>query len=112
MKTIIKTMVVPTLLSSLLLSSIAHADTEPTGEAISPQAYCRDIVFMGADVIMRARQLGRPMPELYDAFSTSEVLQQIVVLAYDSPRFNTQEYKDKAVQDFSNKLYMECLKEI
>lgn len=96
-------------LSLLVLTS--HASAEPT-----TQETCKSIADL-AGTIMKARQNGRDMSELMELvgkyFEDAEERKpydRMVVLAYDSPRYSTEEYKNKAVSDFKNSVYLGCFK--
>lgn len=42
--------------------------------------------------------------------SIRQLSTSIIVMAYDRPRFSSQEYVDAAVTDFENEIYLQCLK--
>lgn len=61
-----------------------------------------------AEMIMEARQDGRNMGEVIKAWPSAK---NLVVEAYEQPRFSTEESKKIAVQDFTNKEILRCHKE-
>ena len=64
-----------------------------------------------AYMVMELRQEGVPMSHVMQ-ISDSELVKAIVVEAYDYPRFNSQEYKEKAADDFRNEVEVECYKTV
>lgn len=93
-----------TLLSlSLLFPSLGFAQANHC-EALQDTAH----------KIMRMYQDGLPVTSAMEAFTQSEkdaAINKIMVeVAYDTDKFETQEDKEKAVLDFSNHMYMFCLR--
>lgn len=78
----------------MLAASFAQADI------------CVDIHGLGA-VIMQHRQHGTPLPDLLAA-TDSELAKALIIQAYKQPRFATEEYQAKAIQDFAEALMPEC----
>ena len=62
-------------------------------------------------MVMELRQEGVPMSQVMQ-ISDSELVKAIVVEAYDYPRFSSQEYKEKADNDFRNEVEVECYKTV
>lgn len=64
--------------------------------------------------IMEGRQNGVSMIKLMsvadNAGELAPLLKNLVQDAYDSPRYETQEMKKRAAQDFEDKVYATCLK--
>jgi hypothetical protein len=63
-----------------------------------------------AGAIMKGRQEGVSMAKAME-ISESETTQQIIVLAYERPRMQTEENKARYVDDFGNDVYLQCVKE-
>jgi len=61
--------------------------------------------------VMELRQGGVPMSTVMQ-ISDSELVQAIVVDAYDQPRFSTDSYKREATNDFRNDVEVQCYKSI
>jgi len=87
--------------TTILLSSITSYAEE--------MASCETIEQM-ASVTMMARQGGVPMKTVYDAAKDSKFAQKMVIEAYETPQYNTTEYKERAQQKFADKYYMKCIK--
>lgn len=67
--------------------------------------------------IMGSRQNGVPLPQLMGLINESEEslrdpLKEITVEAYSQPRYNSKEMQKKAISEFANDLYVQCLKSV
>ena len=58
--------------------------------------------------VMEARQRGVSIGDLMVVAKESELLQAIILAAYQVPRFNTEEYQQQAVADFGNEVMLAC----
>ena len=66
-----------------------------------------------AGSIMDARQKGVPMHKLMPIINENEardIMKLIVVEAYESPIYSSDKYKDRAISEMSNRVYLTCLK--
>lgn len=66
-----------------------------------------------ARTIMEARQFGAPMREVMATIiegEESRVTEQIIIRAYDVPRYTTTQYQEREIVDFENLVYADCLK--
>jgi hypothetical protein len=61
-----------------------------------------------AETAMKARQAGVPMSAVMSHAGTTEILQKIVIDAYSVTRYGTDEYQERAVQEFRNKWELAC----
>ena len=69
------------------------------------------------EMIMGSRQNGVPLPQMMSLIneadeSIRDLLRQIAVDAYSQPRYNSKEMQKKAISEFSNGLYVQCLKSV
>lgn len=85
--------------------------------AIAAQQKADDCNLMDqmAESVMKARQHGVPMAEMYKASVTGEdttsmVFKMLIDGAYKEARFSTEEYQDKAVVDFRDVIFQACQK--
>lgn len=70
-----------------------------------------------AEIIMRARQEGVPMKTQYsraakvgnDVFA--EWAKGMIAIAYDSPKYTSERYRDQAVSEFGSRVFVQCLKD-
>lgn len=71
-----------------------------------------------AGTTMEARQEGIPASKLLALVKPYEdedegvgvLLRGIILQAYDSPRFNTEKYRQEAITEFQNETLVNCLK--
>ena len=67
-----------------------------------------------AEKIMEARQLGISMEILMNKLPeegpTRNLMQNVLIMAYDSPRYSTEKYRSESIKDFRNLWYLECIK--
>ena len=75
---------------------------------------CKSIANFAA-VVMEKRQAGTAMDAMIDLIHGSEsdnglrkVLESIILRAYENPRYGTEEFKKRSVNDFRNDIYVEC----
>ena len=95
------------LLSLVLFSSSVFANVHEIKET---DDICT-VFAKTAAVIMQARQAGAPMSNLLDIADAApetdrKLLRLIVLAAYDSPGFHSEEYQHTAAMDFRNKVHL------
>lgn len=82
--------------------------------------FCRGIA-KHAEFVMKARQDGVPAVDLYKGYEETKqyftkpdaamnMFDILIREAYEEPRFASRTYIEKAVVEFQNKMYLECLK--
>ncbi len=62
-----------------------------------------------ARITMKARQVGVSMRSSME-LTTEPMIIDIITDAYGHPAYSTQEYQDKAIQDFEDHWYLRCVK--
>lgn len=62
--------------------------------------------------IMTARQGGFSMDSMFALVGDSEMGQDIVISAYETPRYSTAKMQDRAVSEFANQTQLQCIKSI
>lgn len=72
----------------------------------SKEAEC-NFIGLQAEMIMEYRQDGVNMGDVIEKFQYDK---ELVIFAYDQPRFNTEENKRKSIQDFTNETILKCYK--
>lgn len=82
------------------------------------QQYCEQL-YLTAKIFMEFRQAGLPVIDAMkisdDAYAESkdkyayEILQKIILDAYEQPQFGTDEYKQRESIEFGNKYYLGCM---
>lgn len=65
-----------------------------------------------AEAIMQARQEGVPLQRLMQGneYGPSELEKSLLMEAYSLPRFHSDEGKKRAVVEYQNSIYLECLR--
>ncbi len=62
---------------------------------------------------MESRQIGVPMGSLIEAVqgnAAEKFTVQMIIRAYDTPRYSVERNQKRAVEDFKNDSYLECFK--
>lgn len=68
-----------------------------------------------AEIVMKQRQNGVAMADIYATTSdvkpqlAKDFIRAVIKDAYKKPRFNSPEYKQKAITDFKNEIFLSCL---
>ena len=68
--------------------------------------------------IMDNRQIGVPLVDMIDVPDNIEIealaniVREIILEAYDRPKFSTKEYQIEAAEEFSNEVLLSCLKSL
>jgi len=65
-----------------------------------------------AEEIMKARQVGVPASEAYEAVQESSILKPMVRAAYKLSAYNTEEYQEQAVSEFKDDWFIICMDEV
>jgi 3-oxoacyl-ACP reductase-like protein len=104
---------VPSPAASAPAAAPAPAEPEPSREEI--RATCKSYGEM-ARAIMKNRQEGAPMDDIIGIVTDGKnpeadrIGEQMVILAYEQPRMGVDKNKQREVDDFSNKVYLDCIK--
>ena len=70
--------------------------------ATSAQAdQCQDAGDL-AEAVMTARQNGAPISQLMEIANGQEIIVKMVLMAYGEPRYSTDEFQSRAIEDFRN----------
>jgi hypothetical protein len=62
-----------------------------------------------AETLMQGRQAGIPMSTAMGS-GENELLNHLVVSAYEKPRYGTDQMQQREVEDFKNEVYLQCIK--
>jgi len=92
-----------TLAGLLSTPLLAQENAEPQGDM------CQR-VFDVAKAIMQNRQFGTEMPAVMNVAKGNPFEEAIVKMAFDEPRYSTEEMQQGAITDFANATYAGCLK--
>ena len=61
-----------------------------------------------AESSMVARQKGYPLSKLLEKIKGNDLIREVIIGAYEEPRYRTQTYKRIAVQNYRNKWELIC----
>lgn len=103
MKRIVFVAVVIGLWAAMPVSAIAAEDWT---------AKCKSVSEL-AQTIMKSRQAGVSMSSLIDMEidpGIRALVTNMVMEAYDSPRYNTEDIKQQTISDFRDEWYLKCAK--
>ena len=99
---------IPAVLSLALCAPTAHADTPEPNDLCS-------ILYDFAEAAMFARQNGVGMPRALAVLDRKEddvglkpLFRTITIAAYEQPRWNGEETRARAIQDFANEVASMC----
>lgn len=92
-------MLKPIILALTLLATPLAAETEAH--------HCEQMGVIAAK-IMESRQVGVPMSNMMKIVSDNDLLKTLTITAYQSPRFRTDAYRQKAITDFRNEVEVLC----
>ena len=94
------------MIKTLLLTTALRAST--TAVAEEKQASCEDIAAV-AESIMKSRQAGVPATKMIELTKDTPLFKTLTVMAYERPRYNTDEVQQRIIRDFTDDIYLECL---
>ena len=63
-----------------------------------------------AEMIMQSRQDGESMAKMID--STGDGPNNLIIAAYDKPRYSTKKHQQRTIEDFRDSVYLECVKKL
>jgi hypothetical protein len=87
------------LTTTLLATTPALAEDKPS---------CSDLAGL-AQTIMEVRQNGVDMVKVMEVAGDTELYRQLIIMAYEQPKFDTARYKQERISEFKNMVYRECL---
>jgi hypothetical protein len=83
---------------------------EEKKDGVENETLC-DMLQDTAYIIMNNRQNGVPMVTQYKVASgSSDILQKMVLAAYDQPKYSSASYQQSASQEFADEAYLLCIK--
>ncbi len=65
-----------------------------------------------ARTIMEKRQEGISMSAMMNAIGENNMHRELIKLAYNKTRYNTEKYKQKSIEEFANKAALTCYNSI
>lgn len=94
----------------LVVSSASHAEKPKKTEA-EYMAFCKSVYDLSKN-IMIGRQGGTSMIEMIETAKGNGVAEFIVNEAFKVSRKRTEEYINRSVEVFSNKMYQSCYQDV
>ena len=94
------------LLLAILVVTSFNVSAKTDAEIINE--YC-SVIGKTASGIMTSRQKGTPIISMLKIFKR-EASRELVLKAYDTPRYETYKHKHNSITEFSNKAVISCLK--
>jgi len=92
----------PWLLSAFILcAAIWHTNA-------NAETNCESVAGF-AETVMEARQKGVSLVKMMQA-TDNKLLQAIIMEAYETPRYSTEEYQARKIGEFRDSWYLACLK--
>jgi hypothetical protein len=98
-------------LSIILISSSVFAEENDI------YSLCSDLSGL-SNKIMTARQNGVAMSKLMEAMTNkvpdeqlNNIVRELIISAYETSRYNSEEIKARKISDFENETYLSCIKE-
>ena len=81
--------------------------------AVSVGNDCRelcDVMANAGEVIMKGHQTGYPMKKMITAYSgAGDNIDELIMVAYNTPRYSTEESQQRAIGEYRDKVYLECV---
>lgn len=90
-----------------IITTITLAIATPLAAETDVPATCKDLGQL-AESIMEARQSGVTLSRSMEVAEGSDFTQALVLAAYQTPRFNTDEYQRESITDFRNAVELAC----
>ena len=102
----------------ILLASAFAATTisAQAAEKADPKVLCGAMASL-AEIAMTRRQDGTSMGDLLNLIEAKgdnpaliEVARKVVLIAYETPHYTTEEVQQRTIGDFRDQMHLECLK--
>ena len=98
-------------MKKIIIAAIMSLTISTTANAETVTETCVEIALLGEGVMM-ARQEGKSLTAMVAFMEENlpgvDFARQMVLDAYEVPRFNTEENKQRAVEDFANEMSRMC----
>lgn len=96
-----------TIMCIFFIAMPAHAEDDW-------RAMCNSVASI-AETIMKARQDGvsmAKMMEIPEPEGSNGLGEGLIIAAYESPRYSTEEMQTRSIEEFRDKAYLQCVKAI
>ena len=95
-------------MKNMTLALFALLAAPATAQEMTPDELCATFATY-AEVVMKARQGGVPLGQMLDTINGEPLLRNLVMVAYDQPRFSTETYQQEAIDVFRDNVHLGCL---
>ena len=105
------------LLAAAISAMMAAPTYAQVAESSIDDSVCRSVMELSRQM-MTNRQVGVPVTDMMDVFVNDpntdakhkNLMMEIVMRAYDAPKYSTAEYQEEAADEFANGYYLDCMK--
>ena len=96
---------------TILITFVLYITAMPV-QAADWRKACGNVGDLATD-IMKSRQSGLSMAKMMEAVAQvgeNPLVDEMIISAYDSPRYSTERMQKRAVEEFRDKFYLDCVK--
>lgn len=93
----------------VVMVALAAAVVPGLSAAAEWQEQCSNLSGL-AETVMEKRQAGVAMSAMMEVAGDKALIQEVVVQAYETPRYSTRRVKRETVQDYRDEWYRYCAK--
>lgn len=105
-------LIVGVISTTMALPMYAQASESDIDDSV-----CRSVMEL-SKTVMEGRQVGVPVTDTMDVFVNDSdidakhktLMMDIIIRAYDAPKYSTVEYQKEAADEFANSYYLDCMK--
>lgn len=106
-------------MKNLIIAAMMFVPTITFAEEqkMTPEQTCGLVANLSKS-IMDNRQIGVPLvdmigiPDNIEVEALANIVRDIILEAYDRPKYSSKEYQLEAAEEFSNEVMLECMKEL
>lgn len=93
-------------MKALLLTALLATSATATETKDPKSTFCENYA-TAAHGVMKARQNGAPLSKV---IQIGPIIKELALIAYDTPKYSHDKYKENAITEFENKILLACLK--
>ena len=99
------------LVSLLSLSTQVMAEEKATPDELLPTEYCNTVEKAARQMMSIRQDKSMSLKQVLDVVTKDEVLRHIVLQAWGEPSYATEINQKRTIQEFSDDVYLQCLKD-
>ena len=97
-------------MKNLIIGSFCIAYAIPALPADDDCSDLCDVLARAGEVIMKGHQKGYPMKKMMGTYSgAGDTIDELIIVAYDSPRYSTEESQHRVIEEYRDKVYSDCI---